>query len=109
MFSFSLIITDVFTYVFTKESTICLLSDVNECVTGSDRCHDNATCSNSDGSYLCTCGCGYIGNGTICEGKLLTKISCLMKYSVTLYLLFLVNDCTSFYQEIDNMLTFRCK
>ena len=67
-----LFLIDQFVQVFTKESTIYLLSDVNECVTGFHHCHGNATCSNTDGSYLCTCSSGYSGNGTICEGELLT-------------------------------------
>ena len=43
-------------------------SDIHECNEGSDDCHDNATCTDTDGSYNCTCNLGYSGNGTHCEG-----------------------------------------
>ena len=32
-----------------------------------DNCHDNATCSNNDGSYSCSCNSGYTGNGRDCQ------------------------------------------
>ena len=34
-----------------------------------DICQINATCSNIDGSYTCTCSEGYTGNGTLCQGQ----------------------------------------
>ena len=40
--------------------------DVDECVTGMDDCHVNATCSNTFGSFECTCVAGYEGNGVNC-------------------------------------------
>ena len=33
-------------------------------------CHDNATCTNTDGSFTCACNDGYEGNGTQCTGKI---------------------------------------
>ena len=44
------------------------ISDINECNEESDHCHENATCSDTDGSYNCTCNSGFSGNGTYCEG-----------------------------------------
>ena len=41
--------------------------DLDECVTESP-CHENATCNNTIGSYLCECNDGYTGNGTYCTG-----------------------------------------
>ena len=32
-------------------------------------CDKNAACTNSDGSYNCTCKQGFIGNGATCNGK----------------------------------------
>ena len=41
---------------------------MNECE-GVNGCHENAMCSNTDGSYECTCHQGYTGDGRQCEGK----------------------------------------
>ena len=48
---------------------IILCIDIDECVEMLDDCHVNANCTNTEGSYNCTCQPpGYIGNGTFCEG-----------------------------------------
>ena len=47
----------------------CLFSDIDECTNATHNCHYNATCTNLDGSFNCTCDPGYMGNGTYCEGK----------------------------------------
>ena len=36
-----------------------------------DKCHSEATCSNTIGGYNCQCNPGFTGNGTHCQGKLL--------------------------------------
>ena len=46
-----------------------LTSDVNECSRGTHNCHSNARCTNTGGSFRCTCNRGYVGNGTDCTGK----------------------------------------
>ena len=68
-------VTTIFKTKVTKEERIGTTkymintsSDINECNEGSDDCHDNATCTDTDGSYNCTCNPGYSGNGTYCEG-----------------------------------------
>ena len=43
-------------------------SDINECVRNTDNCHANAFCTNTEGSFLCTCLTGYAGNGVLCGG-----------------------------------------
>ena len=53
-------------------------SDMNECHTDFP-CHSNATCKNTDGSYICTCDSGYSGDGLNCTGRN-TKISSDIKY-----------------------------
>ncbi|XP_028415958.1 protein crumbs-like [Dendronephthya gigantea] len=46
---------------------ITVVEDLDECCVGG-YCHDNATCTNTPGSYFCTCKEGYTGIGTNCEG-----------------------------------------
>ena len=45
------------------------VSDINECQENTDTCHDNATCSNTEGSFDCQCKQGYTGDGINCAGK----------------------------------------
>ena len=42
--------------------------DVNECLEGTDDCSDHALCSNTVGSFTCTCNDGYEGDGKTCRG-----------------------------------------
>ena len=41
-------------------------TDIDECAEIDGLCAVNATCTNTDGSYNCTCDTGFIGNGTSC-------------------------------------------
>ena len=43
-----------------------VFSDIDECL--EDPCDKNATCNNTDGSFLCTCNTGYSGGGESCTG-----------------------------------------
>ena len=45
-----------------------IFSDLNECYPNFP-CHPNATCNNTDGSYICTCDFGHSGDGFNCSGK----------------------------------------
>ena len=45
------------------------LSDINECSSSSHSCDVNAVCSNTEGSYTCSCKPGYLGDGKSCVGK----------------------------------------
>ena len=44
--------------------------DVDECDLGIDNCHPNATCTDTDGSFECSCDPGFTGSGTDCAGKI---------------------------------------
>ena len=49
-------------------------SDIDECQTTDlvlkHNCHRNASCSNTHGSFLCTCVSVYTGDGVDCTGIL---------------------------------------
>ena len=45
------------------------ISDINECDSDTDNCHDDAQCTNTLGRYICQCKVGYTGDGLQCEGQ----------------------------------------
>lgn len=46
---------------------VCFLpADIDECSTDSNECHINATCTNTEGSYNCSCDLGFTGDGFNC-------------------------------------------
>lgn len=45
------------------------LSDINECEIGAHNCDRHATCTNTAGSFKCSCAPGWIGSGLKCTGK----------------------------------------
>ena len=47
-------------------------TDKDECSSVNYPCDSNATCNNTDGSYMCTCNTGYTGSGEICESTFVT-------------------------------------
>lgn len=58
-------------------SFIVLITDVNECVPDEmpkeydhleNNCHLDANCTNTKGSFHCTCHLGYSGDGVSCVG-----------------------------------------
>ena len=49
---------------------MCFFTDNNECLLGTDGCHENADCVNTNGNYDCDCRQGFIGDGRQnCIGK----------------------------------------
>lgn len=55
--------------------------DVDECSNGMNDCHrTTATCTNTRGSFICTCNSGYSGNGRQCIGML--DIEAFMKHNI---------------------------
>ena len=51
--------------------------DVDECASDIDNCDTNAVCTNTHGSFTCSCRSGYVENGETCIGK----IGCLCMMS----------------------------
>ena len=54
---------------FYIELTWGVAVDVDECRSQDAVCDINANCSNTYGSYFCTCRTGYTGDGSQCNGK----------------------------------------
>ena len=45
------------------------VSDINECTTNTHNCHNNANCTNTNGSFTCECWNGFTGDGENCTGR----------------------------------------
>lgn len=48
---------------FSGDGIVC--SDIDECEAGTARCHEDAACTNTEGSYTCACTSG-VGDGLYC-------------------------------------------
>ena len=46
----------------------CLFPDIDECASGTDDCHSSrASCTNTEGSFNCSCNSSYVGDGRTCN------------------------------------------
>lgn len=59
---------------YESNGTTCV--DINECVKGTHNCHVNADCSNTEGSFNCTCKTNYSGTGINCTPDTRTNQVC---------------------------------
>ena len=73
-------------------------ADINECATGTNNCNVNAVCTNTNGSFICRCQSGYIGDGVTCNG---------MRISISNYhlLQLLVTACLQISMSVPLVLT----
>ena len=69
-------------YYFIKEEFLTIIVDVNECTEETDNCDDDATCTNTNGSFVCTCHQGYSGNGVTCLGMFFYAILNFTKFTL---------------------------
>ena len=49
-------------------------TDVNECAKDEHNCHVDGYCTNTDGSFVCTCQNAYTGDGVMCSGELRSSL-----------------------------------
>ena len=75
-----------------------ILTDINECELEIHTCHSNANCTDTDGSFNCTCREGFEGNGFNCTGIQLLK-QCLL---VGDFLMSIVADIPECERELDD-------
>ena len=59
--------TDSCSCIDTLTVSFCYHVDIDECETGTDNCHESAQCTNTEGSFTCSCNPGYTGDGTECS------------------------------------------
>ena len=94
-------LTAMVSYLYMQKdcSMKSLLSDINECDEGISGC--NQTCTNTNGSYICSCFDGYVldADGHSCNGKVyiahatyVTTASSQMLTSVVKVLMVVINS-----------------
>ena len=59
--------------------------DIPECALGRDDCHVNATCSETPGSFECTCNQGFSGDGRDCQGNFFVAVFCLCVKEINIH------------------------
>ena len=59
--------------------------DDDECKNGLHNCDINADCTNTNGSFECTCKDGFLGDGNTCIGKYFFKCHYLTNWMCKIY------------------------
>ena len=54
--------------LFIQTISFVLYLDIDECSTA-NTCPANSTCSNTVGSFMCSCDSGFVKNGDLCAGN----------------------------------------
>jgi len=63
-----------------------MYTDVDECAENNGGCSQFATCTNTPGTFNCTCNMGYRGDGFNCSGEIIVihgKLNCCENCFVT--------------------------
>ena len=77
-------------------------ADVNECLLQTANCSTNAFCTDTEGSYNCTCNFGYTGNGvTCCKRTTVALARMLMKRSCSLLYLYQNTSVSSLFYTLN--------
>ena len=74
--------------------------DIQECTLNTDNCHANAICTNTIGSFVCTCKDGFSGDGEQCTGKLMKNLYTWLRIDTKVKFLHIIlsldiDECTS--------------
>lgn len=56
-----------------------LFTDINECEIGAHNCDRHAICTNTAGSFKCSCSPGWIGDGIKCTGEDLMHLNLFVR------------------------------
>ena len=59
----------LFMYFFFNCFFLIFTTDTDKCEASIGKCHKEASCNNTHGSYVCTCKPGFIGDGHNCTGN----------------------------------------
>ena len=73
-------LSHVFFFFFFVLFCFLFFSDINECMIGTHTCDAMSSCTNSDGSFECSCNVGFEGDGITCTG---TVLSCYFLYMIS--------------------------
>ena len=82
--------------------SLVLFPDVNECSEGIDNCHTNAVCTDTTGSFQCTCSSGFTGDGTTCTSILLHALGSPCVEKPLHYIVLSISDINECGQGTDN-------
>jgi hypothetical protein len=75
---------------------IIFILDIMECqLGGSSPCSDDATCTDTHGSFTCICNSGFTGDGFSCESKSWLSIWRALSMSLVFQLRFLIHNICS--------------
>ena len=85
MIQIKLLLIDLTSEVLTQY--YYFIPDVDECSLNTHDCDMNADCTNTIGSFNCTCDVGFIGDGVTCTGRYLGIVKPLF---VCVYIVYLI-------------------
>ena len=90
-----MVVADAFLLAYCKKLSFLIkrklfLTDINECKTGKHTCDINARCTNTDGSYSCTCKTKYQVQSSIVDLNLIKIMTfyCSLVCELKIYLVF---------------------